>query len=491
MSRPIQISPITRSLVTTSAIVVVALNVVLLWRGGGEDWLLGGLLAAAAIAMALNQERMSRFTAGSLCEVPLLVALLVVSPGFAMLAGVLAGAIPRGRLGNLSRMVNTTTCGLPIGLAALAFAGLRDLTGTPSPLDGWLVWIGIALLAVALDTVMHFVLCGTWARIGYQVPMREWARDVALPLIKNDPVTAMLVLPLVAIGLLLDGSARALPLALAGVALVGIWMALQTTRRQIEARDLKDDFFRAIFVSLARLLEMKDPDTAVHSARVAIYSRDIARALGLSEEEQGRIHLAGLLHDVGKVGVPDEILLKPGRLTDDERAAMQRHARLSAEALQGIPGFGDLVRTVYAHHERIDGSGYPEGIEGDALPVGARILGVADTFEALTSDRPYRKGRTPLEALEVFDREIELFDPGVVEALRNIVLTGGTTLTSATMSDFSDEWARAARHLEVKLDEEHFVLPPERPAPTEQAPPDEPRAPTRAFSDDQAVSAIP
>lgn len=463
MSRTIQITRITRALVATSALLVVLLNLLLLWRGGWGDWFPATVLAAAAIVMALNQERMSRFTAGSLCEVPLLVALLVVSPGFAMLAGVLAGAIPRGRFGNLSRMVNITVSGLPIGLAALAFAELRDVVGAQSPSQGWVAWLIVAFIAVAADTALHFSLSGIWARVAFGVPLREWLLDVAVPLVKNDPVAALLVLPLVEIGLLLDGATRALPVALGVVALFGAWLALQTTRRQIEARDLKDDFFRAIFVSLARLLEMKDPATAVHSARVAIFSRDIAQAMGISEEEQGRIHLAGLLHDVGKVGVPDEILLKPGRLDDDERAAMERHARLSAEALQGIPGFGDLVRTVYAHHERIDGSGYPEGTDGEALPIGARILGVADTFEALTSDRPYRKGRSVIEALDVFDRESELFDPVVVEALRSVVLGGSYASPATALCDFSDEWTRAARHLEVRLDEEQFILPPERP----------------------------
>jgi putative nucleotidyltransferase with HDIG domain len=217
-------------------------------------------------------------------------------------------------------------------------------------------------------------------------------------------------------------------------------------------------------VSLARLLEMKDPDTAQHSARVAQFSRDLAEQIGLSKEEQSRIHLAGLLHDVGKVGVPDEILLKQGRLTDEERTVMQRHARLSAEAIAGIPGFSDLTRMVYAHHERIDGSGYPEAIGGADLPIGARILGVADTFEALTSDRPYRVGRSAVEALKVFREDIHLFDPNVVDALHYLVVTGALEWRTDEIADFSEEWSNAARYLDVKFDEEQFQVPPERPS---------------------------
>jgi HD-GYP domain-containing protein (c-di-GMP phosphodiesterase class II) len=171
---------------------------------------------------------------------------------------------------------------------------------------------------------------------------------------------------------------------------------------------------------------------------------------------------------VGKVGVPDEILLKPGRLTDEERAIMQRHARLSAEALQGIPGFGDLARMIYAHHERLDGSGYPEGVYADDLPLGARILGVADTFEALTSDRPYRPGRSADEALLVFEMDSHLFDPEAVEALRCIVAADSASYTFGKMTDFSDEWSRAAKYLDVRLDEEVFVVPPEPEKATEE-----------------------
>ncbi len=446
------------------AALVIALNVTLLVRSDHSQAMAAIGLSAIAVGLAFGQARLSRLTTVSVTEFPLLAALLLLDPGMAMGVGVLVGLIPPGRLGNLSRAVNVVFFGVPIVLASAAFSIAQSALGLAGPHDAPVLWFGVAVGAVAVDSVTHFALHGFWNRLAYGFPLKDWLSDVVVPCLKNDPMAALLVVPLVEIGLLLDGVARTLPIALAVVAIFGTWLSLQTTRKQLEARDLKDDFFRAIFVSLARLLEMKDPNTAIHSARVAIFSHDIAAAMGLSEEEQGRIHLAGLLHDVGKVGVPDEILLKPGRLSDDERATMERHARLSAEALQGIPGFGDLVRTVYAHHERIDGSGYPEGIEGEALPTGARILGVADTFEALTSDRPYRKGRSAIEALEVFDREIELFDPVVVDALRSVVLTGPTRQANSTrITDFSDEWARAARHLEVRLDEEHFVLPPEPP----------------------------
>jgi len=192
--------------------------------------------------------------------------------------------------------------------------------------------------------------------------------------------------------------------------------------------------------------------------------------------------------------VPDEILLKPGRLTDEERAIMQRHARLSAEALQGIPGFGDLVRMIYAHHERLDGSGYPEGTGAPDLPIGARILGVADTFEALTSNRPYRQGRPATEALRVFDEDSHLFDSVVVEALKRIVASDTTSSAFGRITEFSEEWSRAAKYLDVRLDEETFVVPPE-PEPVTRPPaplqtPIEIPTPSSPVAADSAVSGV-
>jgi hypothetical protein len=465
MSRTTQIPIQCRTLVFAVAALVIGLDVFLVSRGDAPHWLLAAVLGAFAVVFALNATHLSRLSTVSLCEFPLVASVLLLDPAMATAVGILAGIVPRGRLGNVSRALNVVCLALPMLLASTALRLLEDGLGLASPVDAPFLWFCIALIAVAVDNLGHATLHGLWNRAAYGLPIVDWFRDMVVPGLKNDPISGVVVILLVEIGWLLDGTARVLPAVLGLVAIGGMWLVLQTTRRQVEARELKDDFFRAIFVSLARLLEMKDPETAYHSARVAVFSRDIARVMGLSEEEQGRIHLAGLLHDVGKVGVPDEILLKPGRLSDEERAIMQRHARLSAEAIQGIPGFGDLVRTVYAHHERVDGSGYPEGIRGDELPIGARILGVADTFEALTSDRPYRNGRPALEALEVFERECELFDPDVVEALRYLVLSGSADYSYRKLTDFSDEWSRAARHLEVRLEEDAFVLPPEKPSP--------------------------
>jgi putative nucleotidyltransferase with HDIG domain len=462
--------------------------------GATREFVPALILAVIAVASFMGRQRLSRMTEISLADIPLTLAILVLDPGLAMLVGVLVGAVPRGRTGNLSRAVNVCAFAIPAGTGAFVFSALRDAFGAQSPSAGAAGWFVAALGAVVVYIVVHSVVIDLWSRIAYRYPFWQMLREAALPVAKYDFASGFLVVTLLQIWMLLEGWNRVLPVIVALIAVTGLWLFQSATRKQLESQELKDEFFRAIFVSFARILEMKDPETAMHSARVAIYSRDLAQQMGLTQEDQSRVHLAGLLHDVGKVGVPDEILLKPGRLTDEERAIMQRHARLSAEALQGIPGFGDLVRMIYAHHERLDGSGYPEGTGAPDLPLGARILGVADTFEALTSNRPYRQGRPATEALRVFDEDSHLFDSVVVEALKRIVASDTTSSAFGRITEFSEEWSRAAKYLDVRLDEETFVVPPE-PEPVTRPPaplqtPLEIPMPSSPVAADSAVSGV-
>lgn len=151
-------------------------------------------------------------------------------------------------------------------------------------------------------------------------------------------------------------------------------------------------------VGLAHALDVRDAKTANHSETVADYAVAMARRLGLSPRHVERVRLAGLLHDVGKIGIPDSVLLKPGKLTEAEWLMMRRHPELGAQMLDSAT-LRDVRLWVLAHHERPDGTGYPYGLSGHEIPLEARILAVADAFEAMVSDRPYRAGRPQAEAL--------------------------------------------------------------------------------------------
>ncbi len=172
-----------------------------------------------------------------------------------------------------------------------------------------------------------------------------------------------------------------------------------------------------VLETLARAIDAKSPWTAGHSGRVTATSIRIARALGQSRSEIDVLHRGALLHDIGKLGVSMEVLNKPGRLDDDEMAHVMDHPAIGGRILEPISAFADIMPIVTDHHEKWDGTGYPNGLAGEEIDVNSRILAVADTFDAITSDRPYRKGREPAVAAE----EIRIhagtqFDPRVVEA---------------------------------------------------------------------------
>jgi putative nucleotidyltransferase with HDIG domain len=165
-------------------------------------------------------------------------------------------------------------------------------------------------------------------------------------------------------------------------------------------RALKDQHEQMI-AALAGAIEARDSYTYGHSRQVTRYAVRLAQELGLSADEIERIHYAGLLHDIGKIGVPDDVLLKPGPLSVQEAAQMRAHPEIGIRILEQIRGLRDILPIIAAHHERIDGTGYPYGLRGDEIPLGARILAVADAFEALTADRAYRPALSPEQALQI------------------------------------------------------------------------------------------
>ena len=185
----------------------------------------------------------------------------------------------------------------------------------------------------------------------------------------------------------------------------------------------------AVMLLLAEALDMRDPSTAQHSQTVGRYARNIALALGLGPDRVERIHAAGVVHDLGKLGIADEILHKKGPLTDAEWRQMRRHPGIGAQILEHA-GMLDISRWVGAHHERLDGKGYPAGIGGLEIPLEARILAVADAYEAMIADRPYRVGMPDAEArAELLRCAGTQFDPEVVAAF---LRTGSGVVTTVS-----------------------------------------------------------
>lgn len=181
------------------------------------------------------------------------------------------------------------------------------------------------------------------------------------------------------------------------MALIGARLEVRRLRRHVNELE-------GVIVSLSRALDDRNPVTGGQSERIAHWATQLGSALGLTEEELTALYKAALLHDLGMIAVPDSILAKPGPLDPGELSQMMRHTEAGERLLQAIPKADRVLSAVRHHHERIDGSGYPDGLAGDRIPLFARIVAVADAFVALTSERPYRRRRSPRGAIEVLQQ---------------------------------------------------------------------------------------
>ncbi len=184
----------------------------------------------------------------------------------------------------------------------------------------------------------------------------------------------------------------------ANIFILRVKNAVQLSRlqRQLESEvDRKtkenEELFLQLVASLADAIDAKDNYTNGHSGRVADYSKEIARRCGYDEKKQEEIHTIALLHDIGKIGVPDEVINKPGRLTDEEFALIKKHPSMGGKILENIKNMPSLLVGAKWHHERFDGRGYPDGLKGDEIPKEARLIAVADAYDAMSSNRSYRR----------------------------------------------------------------------------------------------------
>ena len=295
-----------------------------------------------------------------------------------------------------------------------AYVALRLTEGSVRPDDPLGTIAQIAVAGIAFS-VVNLLLGVSLASLRTHTPFgRIWALGGANVVIG--------VVALVPLGWLMSEIGQKVGLWAAFLFLVPLYLARFSFSKYAETREL----FLGTIQALSQAIDAKDGFTRGHADRVSRIAGAIARELGLAEKQIDEIELAGLLHDIGKIGVEDRVLMKPTRLDPDETELMRRHPIYGASILEPSAALRPLVPIVLHHHENFDGSGYPEGLKGEDIPIGSRIMIVADAYEAMTSDRIYRKAIGHESAMEQLNKyKGGQFDPRIVRALHEVVRKRG------------------------------------------------------------------
>ena len=216
------------------------------------------------------------------------------------------------------------------------------------------------------------------------------------------------------------------------------WSGVVLRIKQMEEQALA--LRTSLICAFNQLLDLKDLNTGVHSTRLAEWALHVAGELGLDENVLSDLEVAALLHDIGKIGIPDAILHKPARLADDEYALMKKHPEYGWAVMRNVPGMERASLMILHHHESYDGKGYPAGLKGDEIPIGSRIVSVIDAFDAMVSSRPYRAGMPYAEAeRRLLAASGTQFDPGVVDRflplaraeMSSVFAAAGTSVSAA------------------------------------------------------------
>src|SRR3954470_7702766 len=402
------------------AISAVSISVVLAMTGYGihAAWAVLALAGVAAVAERASV-RLNATTEASISLVPTVFAAVVFGPLAAMVVG---AASMLGDLQGPRIRWAAYTCSRAITAAAAGVAAISSGMIASSVVGGVAAaTVAAAFTAEGLDVAFA-------ATINKLRRNGGWAEAVRT-LIPMGLGFIALYAPLIAI--LAIAYRELTPWTLAfffvpALAAQRLFVLYQEQRRLtddlVAANEQLERAGLSFASALVATLDARDRYTAGHSAAVAAYARDIAERMGLSAADQQLAHLCGLVHDIGKIGLPAGLLEKPGPLSSQERQLMEEHPAIGQTILEKVEGYAAIATIVRHHHERVDGTGYPDSISGAEIPLISRILSVADAYDAMTSDRPYRDAMSPQVARLRLARAVESqFDTAVVAAFEAIL----------------------------------------------------------------------
>lgn len=419
----------------------IAALMLLLGEGLETPWVVGVLAISAAIAERWRVSLTST-TGLSIYLLPTVLAAVVVGP---LGAGLVAAASMLGDpelLGSarpnasaLLKWVTYTSTSFMTGAAAGVFAVLAQELVTAQ--------IGSVLVATFVAMAVAELLDLNFSMLTGLVRGRR-ARDVARSLGPVAVTSVLVYAPIVAVIAIAyeEVSPWTLPLFIVpALALQRLYGLYQRERRLAGSLTQANETLARANLSFAEALvatlDARDRYTAGHSAAVAIYSRDIAARMGLPADVQAQAYLCGLVHDIGKIGLPPGLLEKPGALTLDERKTMQEHSAIGERILRNVDDYSDIARIVRHHHERVDGEGYPDGLQGDDIPLLSRIIAVADAYNAMTSDRPYRDAMPSRVARMRLAQAVEnQFDTAAAAAFEAVLAGAAEDYRMAKRADF-------------------------------------------------------
>jgi putative nucleotidyltransferase with HDIG domain len=407
-----------------------------LGTGFGNVWFVVALAAAAAAAER-GSVRLTQTMEESISVLPTLFAAVLFGPLAAALVGA-ASMIGDFRRPYLRWIVYTSTRAVIGSLTGFAAVILRGL-----PISH----IGGIALATAFGAALAQSLDVTFAAMIHR--LRGYGSFWRIALAILPLAYAALPLYIGVIALLsvayCDISPWTAPLfAAPALAAQRLFIMYQQQRRLaddlLDANDRLERANLSFATALITTLDARDRYTAGHSAAVAVYSRDIAKKMGLNCDAQQLAHLCGLVHDIGKIGLPPGLLENTGALTLDERRHMETHPAVGERILSKVDDYSEVANIVRHHHERVDGNGYPDGLHREAIPLVSRVISVADAYNAMTSDRPYREAMPSRVARLRLAQAVESqFDTSVVAAFEAILAGATEDYRLAKSADFSLE----------------------------------------------------